>query len=151
MKLQKVFFLAFILFLVCHLGFTGELVSKESVSYFNEGVRAQKKSNFSEANTAFQKALLVDPYNPKWHRAAMNNQGILWIQQGDLERAESAFNAALAIDANYKPAQINLGLVYEKTKTRLEALEYWMKVFELEKLKPRDFATEEEEDPGKKK
>jgi tetratricopeptide (TPR) repeat protein len=135
-----------ILFLVCgNISFAGKLISQEAVNYFNEGVRAQKTYNFFAANVSFQKALLVDPNNPKWHKAILNNQGIMCVQEEDFEKAEAFFSKALEIDPDYKLAQLNLGKVYDKTKSRLEALEYWAKVFKIDKLKPKDFAIEDEQ------
>lgn len=134
-----------------NFSYAGELVSQEAVNYYNEGVKAQKADNFSAADIAYQKALLLDPYNPKWNKFIINNRGIMYAQSGDLEKAEASFNEVLKIDPNYQPAQFNLGLIYEKRRSRLESLEYWAKVFELDKLKPQDFIIEEQYLTGESK
>jgi len=122
-----------------------ELLHEQAINYYNEGVKAQKAHNFLEADTAYQKVLLVDHYNPTWQKYILNNRGIILAKTGDLDRAEEAFNGALKLDENYMPAKINLGMIYEARRTRLESLEYWAKVFELDKLKPKDFVMEEGE------
>ncbi|MFH1413264.1 MAG: tetratricopeptide repeat protein [Candidatus Omnitrophota bacterium] len=145
MRLLKILSLALIQISVCYsFIFAGSLVAEDAVNYFNEGAREQKSGNYLAANSAFQKALLVDPANPRWEKAVMNNRGIIYFKTGDFENAEIAFKEALRIDKDYKIAEVNLGLVYEETRSRVEALEYWAKVFELDKLKPEDFAIEEE-------
>ena len=146
MIIRKEPFLLVLAFLLCYnLSYAGELLSKEAAKYYNEGVRAQKTRDFISANTAFKKALLLDPYNPKWHRADMNNFGIVCTLRGEFDKAEWAFKETLKIEPNYKPAMLNLGLVYELSKPRLEALEYWMKVLEFLNFKPKDFIIEEGE------
>jgi tetratricopeptide (TPR) repeat protein len=89
--------------------------------------------------------LLVDPYNPDWKKFILNNQGIMYAQQGDLEKAEAAFNEALKIDPEYETAKLNLGFIYEQRRSRLESIEYWLKVLniDLDKVKPKGFVVEE--------
>jgi tetratricopeptide (TPR) repeat protein len=132
------------LFITYNLCYATELISREAVNYFNEGVKAQIADDISAANIAYQKVLLIEPHNPIRRKIILNNQGIIYAQQGDLEKAEETFKAALEIDPSYLPAQFNLGLVYDKRKTGLQSLEYWSKVFELDKLKPTDFVIEYE-------
>jgi len=69
----------------------------------------------------------------------------MFAQMGELERSEAAFLAALQIDPKYKPAKLNLGLINEKRRTRCESLEYWSKIFNFEKLKPKNFVISGEE------
>jgi tetratricopeptide (TPR) repeat protein len=120
----------------------------ETINYYNAGVKAQKAGNFTEAEDNYQKALLTDPYNTNWQKFVLNNRGAMLIKLGDFQKAEASLNDALKIDPNYKPAQINLGFTYEKRRTRLESLEYWAKVFDIDNLKPKDVVIEE--GPGKK-
>ncbi len=137
-KKVLLFFITF-LFLSYNSACAGELVAKEAVTYYNEGVKAQKGGNFSVADTYYQKTLILDPNNPNWQKFILNNRGIMYANHGDLKNAEIAFNQALKIDPNFATATLNLGLVYEMRRTRLESLEYWAKVFKLDELKPKDF------------
>lgn len=127
------------------LSYAGELVAKEAVNYYNEAVKAQKAANFAVADINYQKTLLLDPNNSKWKKFITNNYGVMYAQQGNLEKAEASFNEVLKIDPNYQPAKLNLGYIYEKRRSRLESLEYWLKVLniDLDQLKPKDFILEE--------
>ena len=59
----------------------------------------------------------------------LNNSGIKYARVGEWVNAEQAFKDCLSNDPNYKPAKLNLGLVYDKTKTKKEAVDYWLKVY----------------------
>jgi len=141
----KRLFLFFALFLCYGLCQAGELISKEAASYYNEGVKAQKASNFGEAEINYQKTLLLDPYNTDWEKFIINNRGIMYAQDGDLKKAEAAFNRALKIDPDYTVPKLNLGFIYEKRRSKLESIEYWLKVLNinLEEVKPKGFIIEE--------
>ena len=122
------------------------LIAKEAVNYYNDAVKAQKAANYELAEMNFNKAILVDPNNIKWQRAFLNNKGIILAKSGDFDSAETMFDQVLAIDPGYAVAKYNLGLVYEKRRSRLESLEYWAKVFELDKAIPKNFVTEQVEE-----
>ena len=123
--------------------FAGSLLSQEAVNYYNEGVQAQKGGDFSKAGMSYQKTMLVDPSNIELQKGIFNNLGIMFAQQGNLEEAERYFRKVIEMDPGYKPAQMNLGLIYDKTKSRLDSLEYWSSVFNWESHKPKDFIIEE--------
>jgi len=106
------------------------------------GVKAQEGGNFIEAEDCYQKALLMDPSNAVLRKFVMHNRAVMYAKEGDLQKAETAFDALLRVDPNYKTAELNLGIIYDKRKSRLEALEYWAKMFKLEDEKPKDFAIE---------
>ena len=150
MPAKKIFLLLAILLFFSGSLYAGELISQEAVQYYNEGVKLQKAGNFSVAEVNYRKTLLLDPYNVKWQKFIANNEGLMYAQLGELDKAEESFNAALKLDPDYLPAQLNLGLVYEKRRTRLESLEYWASMFCLEKLKPKSFTMAEEQGPAKK-
>ena len=143
MILRKIAFVLFILLFYYNASYSEDLVSREAINYYNEGVNAQKAGKFQAADVAYQKTLLIDPYNYAWKKFILNNRGVMYAREGDLEEAERAFKAALKIDANYKSAQLNLGIIYDKYRSRLEALEYWTKLFALERLKPKRLIIEE--------
>ena len=138
--LKNIFSLFFILLFAGNV-FAGELVSKEAINYYNEGVKLQKASNFSMADSLYQKTLLIDPYTIKWQKFILNNRGVMKAQQGSIEEAEILFNRALEIDRNYLPARLNLGFIYEQRRSELESIKYWLKVLNinLEDVKPKGF------------
>jgi len=145
MDFRKWLFLSVLLFSCYGISQAGELAAKQAVNYYNDAVKDQKACNIAEANANYQKVLLVDPYNPDWKKFILNNQGIMYAQQGDLEKAEAAFNEALKIDPEYETAKLNLGFIYEQRRSRLESIEYWLKVLniDLDKVKPKGFVVEE--------
>ena len=122
----------------------GELMSGEAIDHYNEGVRFQKAGRFGDAEVAFQMAIFMNSGDQRIEKAILNNRAIMYAQQGDIETAQKALEALLKIDPTYKEAQMNLGLIYDRTKSRLESLEYWVKLFKLENLKPKSFLIEEE-------
>jgi tetratricopeptide (TPR) repeat protein len=151
MFLRKALFLLVVLLMSCSLSFAGELTSKEAVNYFNDGVKAQKECKLQEAEMNYQKTILLDPSNRDLQKFIVNNRGVMYVQQGDLEKAEAAFNEVLKMDPNYRPAQLNLGFIYDKTRSRLESIEYWLKILNinLDELKPKDYILEESRQKSK--
>lgn len=145
MGLRRSLFLLIPLLLFFSLADAGELVSPEAVNYYHEGVKAQKAGNFAAAETCYQKVLLLDPYHTKWQKFILNNRAVMSAQQGDLEKAEAAFNEVLTMDPDYQPAKLSLGLIYEKRRSELESIKYWLNLLkiDLEAAKPKNFIIEE--------
>ena len=146
---KTLLFLMALLF-CCSLAYAGELTAQDAVNYYNEGVKAQRADNFQAADTAYQKVMLLAPADPRFKKFIINNYGLMFVKQGNLAQAEENFKEVLAMDPDYVPAQLNLGLIYEKRKTRLESLEYWVKLFNLEQLKPKAYVMQGEEELQKK-
>jgi tetratricopeptide (TPR) repeat protein len=126
--------------------FAGQMAASEAASYFKEGVEAQKKEKFTNVIMSYQKTMLVAPSNQTFEKSIANNLGIMYAQQGDIDRAELLFKEALKIDPNYQAAQYNLGLILDRRPDKLKALEYWLKVLkiDLNALKPKNFQLEQE-------
>ena len=146
--LKSIISLFFVLLFVGN-SFAGELISKEAVNYYNEGLKLQKASNFAMADSLYQKTLLVDPYNTKWQKSILNNRGAMKAAQGSIEEAEILFRRSLQVDPNYLPAKFNLGFIYEQRRSELESIKYWLKVLniDLESIKPKGFVLGEEQEP----
>lgn len=148
---KKVMLVAIIAFFLAGMVYAAEkadseLLVKEAGNYYKEGVSKQKSDDFEGANVAYQKILLLDPNNKDYQKYILNNTGLMYTKQGDLDKAEAYFNQALAIDPNYHNAQLNLGLIYDaKEKNRLTVIQYWLKVLniDLDKLKPKGYILEE--------
>ncbi|MFH1199322.1 MAG: tetratricopeptide repeat protein [Candidatus Omnitrophota bacterium] len=143
--LGRYVFLPLVFMLSCfHFCFAeGSLLTGEASVYYQEAVKAQRAGNFESADTSYQKVLIVDPNNTKWQKAILNNRGVMNVKIGDLETAEKLFNRALEIDPDYQIVKYNLGIIYEKRRTRLESLEYWAKMFDLEKMIPKNYLLED--------
>lgn len=139
----KMFLLAGFILILTSLAFAEGQAASEAVNYYNEGVNCQKTGDFEKAIIAYNKTLTMDPSYTKW---ILNNYGVMYVRQGDFRAAGVAFKEALGLDPNYKQAEINLALLYEKMGQRLKALDYWEKIFNLNAMKPNDFALEEEKD-----
>ena len=139
----------FLILLFSGNALAGELVSKEAEGYYNEGVKLQKASNFALANSFYEKALLVDPYNNKWQKFVLNNRGAMLAQQGSIDEAESFFKKSLQVDSSYLPPKLNLGFIYEQRRSELESIKYWLKVLNinLDDIKPKGYVLEEVQKP----
>ena len=122
-------------------------MQKEAINYYNDGVKAQKDNKELQMKDFYTKTLYMDPNNEEFKKWILHNYGVLYAKQGDLARAEETFLQVLQMDPNYMPARKDLGLVYDKTHSRLEAIEYWLKILEidLDKLKPQDYILAEEQ------
>jgi len=120
------------------------LHEQNTLYHYKEGIKAELSNNLPIAYENFQKTLLLAPHDPDWRKCALNGMGVVYARQGDLDNAELYFNEVLKIDPDYKIAEINLGFVYEqKGMSKLECLEYWAKVFELDRLKPKTFVLDQ--------
>jgi len=150
LKKQVVFFILAFLFFYS-LCYAENMFSDQAADYYKEGVKAQKASNYAMADENYQKTLLLDPYNNDWKKFIVNNRGVMFAKMGDMMNAERMFNEALKIDPDYELAKLNLGLIVEGRLTRLEYLEYWMKMLniDIEKLKPKSYGIQEQELPEK--
>jgi len=146
--LRSIFSLFFVLLFAGNV-FAGKLVSGEADKYYNEGVKLQKASNFTMAETFYQKTLLVDPYNSKWQMFILNNRGVMRAQMGLTDEAEILFTRSLQIDPKYLPPRLNLGFIYEQRRTELESIKYWLEVLNinLDSIKPKGFVLGEVQEP----
>ena len=146
--MKKIITLFFIILLIfSQFAFAENLLSEEAVTYFNEGVKAQNKGDFDRAYTAYQKALLL---NPGYQKIIFNNLGVMFVFQGDLEKAKAGFQEVLSFNPDYKPALFNLGLLHYMRGDQSEALQYWLKYFDIGELGFRSFMMEKEQQPPQK-
>jgi tetratricopeptide (TPR) repeat protein len=153
MNRRVTLFLLAIVFCFYGAAFCGDLIAKQAEFYFNEGVKEQKAGNYEKSETSYAKVALVDPYNAKWQAMIVNNRGVMMLSKGDMPGAEQCFNTALSIDPNFRPAKLNLGFIYEKRRSELESIKYWLKVLniDLDSLKPKGYILSEIESDSKGK
>jgi tetratricopeptide (TPR) repeat protein len=140
--LKKILLLSSLTVFFINFSYSQSLTAKEAVAYYNEGVRAQQKGDFNAALNAYQKALLL---SYQYNKFIMNNQAVIYAQTGNFKKAEALFQEVIAMDPYYLPAKINLGLIYDSSRDRCEALEYWADMFEIDKRKPKKFVADKEQ------
>jgi len=94
----------------------------------NLGIVYARTNRKPEARNAFARAVALNPANA----AAHNWLGVLAREAGDFARAEQAYRAALAADAGYVAAQLNLAILYDLyLKRPADALAAYRKYEEL--------------------
>ena len=86
------------------------------------GVAYIKARKNDKARSVFQKGLNVDPFNHKFHI----NMGILFKNDGNLDKAEEHFKLAASISTDYL-AFINLGSVYLERDLYFEGIQEFNK------------------------
>jgi tetratricopeptide (TPR) repeat protein len=82
-----------------------DMSSSDYASWHELGLIRMTQGRDSEAISAFESALALNPDLPETH----NNLGALWMRRGNRARAESAFRAAVRIDPSNAEAHGNLG------------------------------------------
>ena len=136
--------LSLIIFLLSYtISCAGELFDQQAEESFREGVQAHRAGNFPEAGACYQKAHMLNPNNAEMAKHIMNNHAIIVAETGNLKEAEAMFKELINRYPDYKPAAINLGFIYDKRRSHVESLEYWVEVLELQKLKPTDYLIDE--------
>jgi tetratricopeptide (TPR) repeat protein len=151
MAYKKGLFVFIFLAIFWNIVYAGELLSQQAINYYNDGVQQQKSGNLEAAIIAYQKAQLLGFKDMKYQKFIINNLGVIFVQQQDLDKAEAAFNEALQIDPAYKPSQFNLGLVYHIRGDKAKALEYWLKYLGLSELSANSFIVEDKKEEEEKK
>ena len=86
------------------------VAQKESASaYFYQGVTLHQQAKLPEAETAFGKALELDPS----YAEARVNLGLILNQQGKFDRAINEFKQAILTNPNLAEAHFNLGVTLQ--------------------------------------
>lgn len=87
-----------------------------------------EENNLEGARAALEKALSLDPNNPK----ALNIMGMIHFRQGDREQAIHRYNAALNINPKQAGVHNNIGLAWEALNEPREAFVHFRKAVVLE-------------------
>ena len=98
-----------------------ELMEKEAVRYFREGLEAQRSGKLDQALSAYMKSIHANPN----YVQAYNNLGTAYAQKGDVSKAEELYNQAIAIDPYYPTALKNLALIYADRGDYEKFVDYW--------------------------
>lgn len=75
----------------------------------NKALIEIKRQQYNDAEQTLNQAIALNQNNPFAH----NLRGVALREQGKFQDAKSAYETALAIDANYAKAHFNLGVLYE--------------------------------------
>jgi len=73
----------------------------------NLGVIYRNAHKYAEAVDEFKHAIRLSPKQPVYQ----NQLGVTYRQMGQFDKARDAYEQAIALDANYAPAIINLGIL----------------------------------------
>jgi len=147
---KKVLFFLFITLFFANFSYSEGLASKEVITHFNDGVKAQRAGNLRDAFTAYQTAILLAPEDNTYRKFILNNTGVLYARRGDVETAKNMFRDALSLDPNYTKANLNLGLIYYRAGDRAIAAEYLMRAYniDIDSIKPTVYMMEGEAGSG---
>ena len=96
MKQRKIAIITILCFSLCNLSsaFAEEVMEKQALEYFKQGVEAQKSGDIDYAISLYSKAMQARPNYTK----AINNLGTAYAQQGNRSKAEELYNQAIVVD-----------------------------------------------------
>ena len=95
--------------------------------YFNHGFAYAKQGNFTEAISAYTKAIEINSSFAE----AYNNRGLNYVEQGNLPQAISDYNKAIEINSNLPDAYANRGLAYARQRNFDQAVSDFTKAIEI--------------------
>ena len=121
MKIICFFTGALIIFSSIGVSWSAELMDKQAVEYFRDGLEAQRAGKLDLAISSYMKSILANPN----YVQAYNNLGTAYAQKGDIAKAEDLYNQAIAIDPYYSTALKNLALIYAERDDYEKFVEYW--------------------------
>ncbi|MBI4778512.1 tetratricopeptide repeat protein [Candidatus Desantisbacteria bacterium] len=116
---------AIIAIFVC--SFSLPAFSQTAKETFLEGNEYLQKENFSQAITAYQQTIKLNPY----HKIAYHNLGKCYLGLNLFAKAEECFKKALKLDTDYISAINKLGVAYEYQKKYSQAWNCYNRVLEI--------------------
>jgi Tfp pilus assembly protein PilF len=125
------------------------------VKFFNIDIDSRKPRDyvlFDAREFPGNDVLIADALDANSKKVILNTLAIVYAQQGDMKKAESTLTQALKVDPNYRTANVNLALLYDRIQDKDKSLQYWMRALNLglDKLKPKDFILEERTEESRK-
>ncbi len=94
---------------------------------YNKGITANSTMNYAEAAEFFEKAVAMDPDDPKGYV----NLGVAYSMMGQSGKALEAFRGGVEADSTSVDAWRNLGITYQSTGDFAAAGQAFIKVVEL--------------------
>ncbi|RPH50431.1 MAG: tetratricopeptide repeat protein [Desulfobacteraceae bacterium] len=80
----------------------------DPLALYEQALQMQNEGRLAQAETLYMKVLEIDPR----HLAAMNNLGVVYMNQNKYKQAIGSFNEALNVRHDYVKAHYNLACVY---------------------------------------
>ena len=93
---------------------------KDTTALYAQALRRQSKGELEEAKVLYRKVIKADPR----HVSALNNLGVIFMNQKMYEKAVASFNEALHIRHNYVDAHYNLACLYAQKNDTKQSLFY---------------------------
>lgn len=108
-------------------GLVGDIQRTFYVINYNKGITANSTMNYEEAVGYFEKAVAVNPDDPKGYV----NLGVAYSMLGDADKALDAFRGGVEADPTSVDAWRNLGITYQSVGDYARAGDAFTKVVEL--------------------
>lgn len=102
---------------------------KSANDFYDKARLFHKNGNLSNAKLYYQKALMLDPE----HVSALNNLGVLYIQEGDYQAGEKSLAEAIRVRPVYADSYYNLACLYALKGNEIKGLEHLKKAASLDK------------------
>ena len=87
--------------------------SKEAYVYYRDGLSAQNDGDYAEALENYDEALKLED-NPTDRGETLKNMAIIYMSNGEEERAIQTYRRALDENSNQPSCLKNMGLIFEK-------------------------------------
>ncbi|MHB8770229.1 MAG: TPR end-of-group domain-containing protein [Syntrophales bacterium] len=98
----------------------GRAAVREAEARYAEALAAQRRGDVPAADALYQKVLALDPS----HVRALNNLGVIRMEQQRREQAIALFSKAIAVKKEYVDPYYNLACLYARTNEIDESLWY---------------------------
>jgi tetratricopeptide (TPR) repeat protein len=102
---------------------------REAEIRYGEALAAQRNRDFKRAEDLYQQVLVLD----RDHVRAMNNLGVLFLDQKKRKEAVALFNRAIVLNKEYVDPHYNLACVYGRMNEIEESLLYLKKAIAINK------------------
>jgi tetratricopeptide (TPR) repeat protein len=93
---------------------------REAEDRYREALAAQRRGDHRQAEFLYQQVLMLDPS----HVRAVNNLGVLYMDQKKKREAIALFNRAIGLKKDYVDPYYNLACVYARVDEIEESLKY---------------------------
>ncbi|MBA4423629.1 MAG: hypothetical protein C0390_11140 [Syntrophus sp. (in: bacteria)] len=87
---------------------------------YREALAAQRRGDYKRAEDLYQQALILDP----GHVRALNNLGVLFMDQKKKREAVALFNRAIVLKKDYVDPYYNLACIYARIDEIDESIRY---------------------------
>jgi tetratricopeptide (TPR) repeat protein len=95
-------------------------VCSSDLTLYAQALQKQNKGELEEAKALYKKVIKIDPR----HVSALNNLGVIFMNQKMYKQAVASFNEALHIRHNYVDAHYNLACLYAQKNDAKQSLFY---------------------------